>query len=60
MATVTYTTTYEEIRMRDNVFVAHPLGMAHGGGERPTEKEHLQAIMFEVVDKLMGRRYVLK
>jgi hypothetical protein len=33
---------------------------SNDGGKRPTENEHRQEIIFEVVDKLMGRRYIRK
>ena len=70
MATGTSTTTYEQLRVRDNVFVSTSVGngsesilmstTSNDGGKRPTENEHRQEIIFEVVDKLMGRRYIRK
>ena len=70
MATGTSTTTYEQLRVRDNVFVSTSVGngsesilmstTSNDGGKRPTEKEHCQEIIFEGVDKLMGRRYIRK
>ena len=69
MATGT-STTYEQLRVRDNVFVSTSVGngsesilmstTSNDGGKRPTENEHRQKIIFEVVDKLMGRRYIRK
>ena len=69
MATVTSTTKYDHLRVRDNVFVSTSVGNGSESilmstscqdvGKRPTQNDHQQAIIFEVVDKLIGRRYIL-